>query len=401
MSRAKIYIGAAFLVALVAMPLKAAQACPCATTGDVQNAIREINRHTDVRIDDVVAAIAKESLQISGTVENASKAEIASQTDNQNAAVKEQTDHDTELERNRAIRQQQPQSSACITIMSGSKMIPVSGTASQVGDIRRSYDDKRNSNSVPETAGTTTSTSASVNNRHYEKFCAPDDVRANMCSLSQLPNGDQVAKSLVLNSGIEIRSPQDEAAQAYIENVTNAVPPPDLTEDQRRSAAGAGAEALRGEFQSRVSLAQLLFQEQFERNTVTGVDLTPDIIAGWGQDGLQLFATTDEQGNRVVPTKVMSSVERMITWEANRRFSNPKWHDETVIGSTDPMQTYREMMEMQAFQIYLQWRQYQLQQRQALVDAAILSVMARDYYNDNRSGVSRTAGASTGGGSSP
>ncbi len=249
----------------------------------------------------------------------------------------------------------------CAALDGGQSTVVAATNAQAVQAAVRTLKDRR-TRAEPETpswVGQAQGTQA-ANQNHYSRYCSPAEQQAGLCSgvTSDLQDADQDVGSL---TGEPTYANQDkiDAANDYLTNLLQPVAPAALRGSSLTSAAGQDALLKRREYNAQMSLAQ---------------DVGGDVL-GWHAATVQLTqAQQQEMTNEGLTATATGSEEQAIDLEVRRRFSGVQWHANLqAIGEKSVMV---EIATEIALSNYLSWQNFQLAQKAALVNAAILSNQA-------------------------
>lgn len=197
---------------------------------------------------------------------------------------------------------------------------------------------------------------AAISAVHLGRYCSEGEARDGMCNLTTRPNFDQRASSL-LGALAYGDTPEDlTAANDYVTNVVQPVPPRALRTDEVRSLAGQERQAWRRRYNAMISLARTAMNDivAARANTVT---LSP--------------AQREQQRAQGMTPTTMGSWMLAAELEVNRYVSGRAWARE--LQYMPPAARQIEQIKLDAFRAYIDWQQYKATQTQTALLATIVA----------------------------
>ncbi|WP_145144296.1 hypothetical protein [Roseomonas gilardii] len=230
--------------------------------------------------------------------------------------------------RNAQIRDEQtPNPQACAALDNGQSLQAAAGQAARLAAGISDVMDPRSEGApgTPAYYGAAQSAAASTQ-LHLSRYCDQREAEAGLCTVSQLPNGDQRASSLYGSDTLAGETGVN-AANDFATNLVQPVVPAALRGDQLTSVSGQDAAARRRSYTARMSLARdvLNFSIAVQAPSVTltaaqqqqmqDQGRTPVTTASW------LQATDLEVSRRVSSVSWAASLQAMPPASVNREIA--------------------------------------------------------------------------------
>ena len=230
--------------------------------------------------------------------------------------------------RNAQIRDEQtPNPQACAALDNGQSLQAAAGQAARLAAGISDVMDPRSEGEpgTPAYYGAAQSAAASTQ-LHLSRYCDQREAEAGLCTVSQLPNGDQRASSLYGSDTLAGETGVN-AANDFATNLVQPVVPAALRGDQLTSVSGQDAAARRRSYTARMSLARdvLNFSIAVQAPSVTltaaqqqqmqDQGRTPVTTASW------LQATDLEVSRRVSSVSWAASLQAMPPASVNREIA--------------------------------------------------------------------------------
>ena len=191
---------------------------------------------------------------------------------------------------------------------------------------------------------------------HFGRYCSEGEAEDGMCRVTSRPNWDQRASTL-LGALAYGDTPEDlTAANDYVANVIQPVPPRALRADEVRSIAGQDKAAWRRRYNAMISLARTAMNDIVSARTNT-VTLTP--------------AQREQQRAQGMEQTTKGSWMLAAELEVNRYVSGRAWARD--LQNMPPAARQIEQIKLDAFRAYIDWQQFKASQTQTALLAAILA----------------------------
>lgn len=200
-------------------------------------------------------------------------------------------------------------------------------------------------------------------NDHKNKYCGKADEMLQRCNASTtMPDADTSVATLLDGAGPVGSGPstaftkdQIDAAQAYIKNITNSTPLPNLTPDLEKTGPGQDYVAAKLADQAKLDLAARPAVEALARNspmtTADGQKFGAHIKSIWENMEKNGTVIPDQFRKALAANNDEASYDFFLKTEVDRRFSNPQWYIE--IYGAEPAAIAREQAFMTALQLHL------------------------------------------------
>lgn len=294
---------------------------------------------------------------------NYSKAQIGAQEQITDASNLAQDQYLRNI-RNAQVRDQHILSpEACIALDSGQSMTVAAGHAAKVGSAINTVLDQQSQGrpGTPAWTGEASSTAA-MTQLHWSRYCNQDEATASLCTTAATAdiNADQQASSVYGDESYPDQTAVN-AANDFVAEAVQPIVPPAIRGDALKSIAGQDQEArLRG-YNAQISLAR---------------GVLVDAVAS--RAGSVALTTAQQQQMTIegLPSATTGSWYEAVDLEVNRHLSGTDWQ-----ASLQYMPEKSVMVEVAtelALSNYIAWENYQLEQKHASVDAAMLADMAQD-----------------------
>jgi hypothetical protein len=321
----------------------------------MQNAMNDVNKALGTGQFGDVQALLQE-----GFTQNANyaKAQIGAQEQITDASNTAQARFSRDM-RNAQIRDEQTASPAqCTAIDGGVSTQSAAVQAYAVGQTIAVIHDRRGEAGVgmPSHFGQAQGV-ASMAAEHASLYCNADDVAANLCTLSTIPDADQQASSL-LGGGVYADQTAVNTAKDYAINIIEPVAPAALRGDQLASINGQDAAVRRHSFNARMSLAQ-----SFVDNAI-GMQAPSVPLTAAQTQYLQSMGLP-------VPASGNGSWLQVLQIEAERRVSDVGWH--AALQNMPPAAVEREMALELALNNYLLFQTYKMNLSHTMISATLLA----------------------------
>lgn len=191
---------------------------------------------------------------------------------------------------------------------------------------------------------------------HLGRYCGEGEAQDGMCTLGSRPNWDQRA-STMLGALAYGDTPEDlTAANDYVTNLIQPVPPRALRTDEVRSLAGQDKQAWRRRYNAMISLARTAMNDIVAARTNT-VTLTP--------------AQREQQRAQGMTQTAKGSWMLAAELEVNRYVSGRAWARD--LQRMPPAARQIEQIKLDAFRAYIDWQQFKASQTQTALLSAILA----------------------------
>ena len=262
--------------------------------------------------------------------------------------------------RNSQIRDEQtPSPQACTALDFGQALQAAAGQSGRVATAISNVMDPRSEGGpgTPAYYGSAQSAAASTQ-VHLSRYCDQREAEAGLCTVSNLPNGDQRAASLFGPETLDGTTGVN-AANDFATNLVQPIAPAALRGDQLTSVTGQDAAAQRRAYTARMSLARNALSYTIAVQT-PAVALT----------AAQKQQMTD-QGLTPVDT---ASWFQAMNLEVSRRVSSVGWA--ASLQSMPPASINREIALELATSNYIAMQSYRVQLYNAAIGAAQLATMA-------------------------
>ena len=206
---------------------------------------------------------------------------------------------------------------------------------------------------TPNTAGAV----GNIYRTHAAKYCSDQDVRLGRCSRAaprDLQNADIRADNLIARDALSTQ--QDEAADAFINNILNPMPTQMLPKGWESTQAGK--EFIAGQMveQSRNSVAANSFAHMKAMRTM--------------QPGLGRAAGLDTPD---------VSMKQLLRAQTDGRFLSPQWYT-MIAAESSEHNLLREMNKQMALALYIDYQTYEQNER---VEAILAADMAANSKRDS------------------
>lgn len=205
-------------------------------------------------------------------------------------------------------------------------------------------------------------------NGHVKKYCSEAEQNIlKRCNASPtMPGADVNVSSLTDGAGPKgsagspaFNKEQEEAAQAYINNATNSMPLPNLTQDLEKTGPGRDYVAAKLADEAKMSLATKPAADVLARNVaakVNGQKFGPQIKSIWENMEKNGTVIPDEMRKQLAANNDEASYDFFVKTEVDRRFSNPQWYIEMFGSPAEAVA--REQAFMQALNLHLMYDQF-------------------------------------------
>jgi hypothetical protein len=260
-------------------------------------------------------------------------------------------------ERNTEIRDEQtPSPQACNALDGGQTMQAAAGQSWRVAAAIGNVMDPRGEGApgTPAYYGQAQSAAAATQ-IHLSRYCDPREAEAGLCTLSNLPNGDQRVASLFGTDTLDGTTGVN-AANDFATNLIQPVVPAALRGDQLTSVNGQDAAARRRAYTARMSLARGVLSYGIAVQTPS-VTLTSAQQQEMKDEGLQPVTT--------------ASWLQAMNLEVDRRISSVSWA--ASLQAMPPASVSREIALELAMSNYLAMQNYRVQIYNASLAAAQLA----------------------------
>ncbi|WP_265887080.1 hypothetical protein [Roseomonas mucosa] len=259
--------------------------------------------------------------------------------------------------RNAQIRDEQtPNPQACAALDNGQSLQAAAGQAARLAAGISDVMDPRSEGApnTPAYYGAAQSAAASTQ-LHLSRYCDQREAEAGLCTVSQLPNGDQRASSLYGSDTLNGETGVN-AANDFATNLVQPVVPAALRGDQLTSVNGQDAAARRRSYTARMSLARdvLNFSIAVQAPSVT--------LTAAQQQQMQ------DQGRTPVTT---ASWLQAMDLEVSRRVSSVSWA--SSLQSMPPASVNREIAMELAMSNYLALQNLRIGLFSSAVQASLLA----------------------------
>ena len=259
--------------------------------------------------------------------------------------------------RNAQIRDEQtPNPQACAALDNGQSLQAAAGQAARLAAGISDVMDPRSEGApnTPAYYGAAQSAAASTQ-LHLSRYCDQREAEAGLCTVSQLPNGDQRASSLygadTLNGETGVN-----AANDFATNLVQPVVPAALRGDQLTSVNGQDAAARRRSYTARMSLARDVL------NYSIAVQAPSVTLTAAQQQQMQ------DQGRTPVTT---ASWLQAMDLEVSRRVSSVSWA--ASLQAMPPASVSREIAMELAMSNYLALQNLRIGLYSSAVQASLLA----------------------------
>lgn len=273
--------------------------------------------------------------------------------------------------RNAQVRDQHVLSpEACIALDSGQSMTAAAVQAAKVSAAIGTVMDARGEgvSGTPAWSGQGQAMAA-ITQLHWQRYCSQDEAQDGLCTAAPAAeiNADQRASSLFADAAYPDQTSVN-AANDYATELIQPVVPAAIRGDALSSVDGQDAEAQRRGYNAQMSLAR---------------GVLDDVVAS--RAGAVTLTTAQQQQMQVegLTPATTGSWYEAIDLEVNRHLSGTDWQ-----ASLQYMSEKSVMVELAtelALSNYIGWQNYQLAQKSASVNAAILADMAQDRLRPARS----------------
>ena len=259
--------------------------------------------------------------------------------------------------RNAQIRDEQtPNPQACAALDNGQSLQAAAGQAARLAAGISDVMDPRSEGApnTPAYYGAAQSAAASTQ-LHLSRYCDQREAEAGLCTVSQLPNGDQRASSLYGSDTLNGETGVN-AANDFATNLVQPVVPAALRGDQLTSVNGQDAAARRRSYTARMSLARDVL------NYSIAVQAPSVTLTAAQQQQMQ------DQGRTPVTT---ASWLQAMNLEVSRRVSSVSWA--ASLQSMPPASVNREIAMELAMSNYLALQNLRIGLYSSAVQASLLA----------------------------
>lgn len=340
------------ILGVTAAPTTAFAACSCAGVQNIVARARiDVNNHTtevgNYIVDNILRGVAQLSAYSKRETEAATR--IAEGQD-QNAVLRERQKIRAQAEGGKY----DPSASGCVDL-SGILNFGGGQTSQGVGGIDISNLSR---------------------NRSYGNGAAGAPVRAGGLALAQeivvdrdaLRNvggfADPTSDVRLLTEAFTLDTSDQKVAQAYarmVNNMVDPLPPKPITAEEAETPTGLARIASRQVDATRRSASHAVFTYLGDMAAPTG----GSALADWAK----------KAAGPAYPNAVGDKVSKLQAMDifVHSRFPNPDWHQQ--LAKMSPEAVMRELALTQALNLYVNWERYNLERRDAAVNAATLSSM--------------------------
>lgn len=173
---------------------------------------------------------------------------------------------------------------------------------------------------------------------------------------------DPTSDVRLLTEAITLDTSDQQVAQAYarmINNMVDPLPPKPITTEEAKTPTGLARIASRQVDATRRSASHAVFTYLGDMAVPTG--------------GTQLADWAKKAAGPAYPNRVGDTVSKLQAMDifVHSRFPNPDWHQQ--LAKMSPEAVMRELALTQALNLYVNWERYNLERRDAAVNAATLS----------------------------
>lgn len=252
---------------------------------------------------------------------------------------------------------------ACIALDSGQSMTAAAVQAAKVSAAIGTVMDGRGEglSGTPAWSGQGQAMAA-ITQLHWQRYCNQDEAQNGLCTAAPTAqiNADQRASSLFADASYPDQTSVN-AANDYATELIQPIVPAAIRGDALSSVAGQDADARRRGYNAQMSLAR---------------GVLDDVVAS--RAGSVTLTTAQQQQMQVegLTPATTGSWYEAIDLEVNRHLSGTDWQ-----ASLQYMPEKSVMVELAtelALSNYIGWQNYQLAQKSASINAAVLADMAQD-----------------------
>lgn len=356
------------------LPLgNSAEAATCVPCTQIQQIVdqrnsqaeRDIKKHVDNRIDDLIEHLTKVTQHLSGELMKQTTAESEMRDAEQSMVTRR-----LQQEKENEARQQIIESNAgsCVTVTGQSAVMSSGKKTAQYKREMSEAEDRRQRNNTEDTAGSATKSNFAVLKRKYGKYCSEADAAKGLCSAVEERMQDAHVKASTLMDERQAGTLDQEmleAAQDLCAFSTRATPPSALTKDQVVSPVGGPAQVARDEFDARISWANSACFE-----LISSQSPSMDLKA-WAE-----AATGDAEYINQYAEGI--SVYDFMRIEVERRV-DPNWYVTNLSGTNDSTKL-RAMAEMMAINMYIDWQTHKLLRNINMTNAITAAAVSQQSY---------------------
>lgn len=252
---------------------------------------------------------------------------------------------------------------ACIALDSGQSMTAASEQAAKVSTAIDTVMDARGEGvpGTPANSGQAQAVAATWQ-LHAQRYCSQDEAQAGLCTTAATAeiNADQRASSLFSDASYPDQTAVN-AANDYTTELIQPVVPAAIRGDELTSIAGQDAEAQRRGYNAQISLAR---------------GVLADVVAS--RAGAVTLTTAQQQQQQAegLTQTTKASWYEAVDLEVNRHLGGTDW--QASLQYMPPKSVLVEIATELALNNYIAWQNYQLVQKDASVNAAILADTAQD-----------------------
>lgn len=288
---------------------------------------------------------------------NYSKAQIGAQQQLADASNTVMARFQRDVRNRQIVDEQTPNTQACAALDNGQSIVVSGGQSWKVAAAVEDVSDPRGEAypGQPAFYGSGQAVQA-INQLHFSRYCSDPEAQAGLCTVSQSPNADQRAASL-LGTGSYAGQDGVTAANDYVTTLLQPIVPAALRGDQLTSVSGQDAAARRREYNARMSLAHNIL----------------DYVVATQTPSVPFNAQQVQQlQNEGLPQTQTGSWLAALSLDVDRRYSDVNWAAQ--LQAMPPASVEREIALELAATNYLLLHSFKLSLLNASASATNLSI---------------------------